>query len=100
MHNNPGLPVGSFSIRPGPIMAATDAIDIKIEGLGGHAARPHNAIDSVLVGAQLITGLQSIVSRIVDPLEFGGDLDLRIPRRQCAQRDPANCRAAAAPRAP
>ena len=50
-------------------MAATDAIDIRIEGLGGHAARPHKCIDSVLVGAQLITALQSIVSRSVDPLE-------------------------------
>jgi len=69
MHNNPGLPVGSFSIRPGPLMAATDAIDIKIEGHGGHASRPHLAIDSVLVGAQLITSLQSIVSRSIDPLE-------------------------------
>jgi hippurate hydrolase len=50
-------------------MAATDSIDIRIEGLGGHAARPHKCIDSVLVGAQLITALQSIVSRNVDPLE-------------------------------
>jgi amidohydrolase len=69
MHNGPGIPIGSFAIRPGPIMAATDAIDIRIEGLGGHAARPHKCIDSVLVGAQLITALQSIVSRTVDPLE-------------------------------
>ena len=69
MHNGPGLPVGSFGIRPGPVMAATDAIDIKIEGLGGHAARPHKCIDSVLVGAQLITALQSIVARTIDPLD-------------------------------
>jgi hippurate hydrolase len=69
MHNGPGLPIGSFAIRPGPIMAATDDIDIRIEGLGGHAARPHLCIDTVLAGAQLITALQSIVSRGVDPLE-------------------------------
>src|SRR6201991_1967589 len=69
MHNGPGIPLGSFAIRSGPIMAATDAIDIRIEGLGSHAARPHKCIDSVLVGAQLITALQSIVSRTVDPLE-------------------------------
>ena len=69
MHNGPGIPVGSFAIRSGPIMAATDAIDIRIEGLGGHAARPNKCIDSVLVGAQLVTALQSIVSRTVDPLE-------------------------------
>ncbi|SHJ66703.1 hippurate hydrolase [Bradyrhizobium lablabi] len=69
MHNGPGIPIGSFAIRSGPIMAATDSIDIKIEGLGGHAARPHKCIDSVLVGAQLITALQSIVARTVDPLD-------------------------------
>jgi hippurate hydrolase len=50
-------------------MDSTDAVNIRIEGLGGHAARPHISIDSVLVGAQLITALQSIVSRSVDPLE-------------------------------
>jgi len=69
MHNGPGIPVGQFAIRSGPIMAATDAIDIKITGLGGHAARPNKCIDSVLVGSQLITALQSIVSRSLDPLE-------------------------------
>jgi hippurate hydrolase len=69
MHNYPGMPVGSFAIRSGPIMAATDSVDIRIEGLGGHAARPHKCIDSVLVGAQLVTALQSIVSRNIDPLE-------------------------------
>src|SRR3954451_571188 len=69
MHNSPGIPIGSFAIRPGPIMAATDAIDIKIEGVGGHAARPHKCIDSVLVGSQLITALQSIVARNVDPID-------------------------------
>jgi hippurate hydrolase len=69
MHNGPGIPIGSFAIRSGPIMAATDSIDIKIEGLGGHAARPHKCIDSVLVGAQLVSALQSIVARSVDPLD-------------------------------
>jgi hippurate hydrolase len=69
MHNGPGIPVGAFALRPGPIMAGGDAVVIKIEGLGGHAARPHKCFDSVLVGAQLITALQSIVSRSVDPLE-------------------------------
>jgi amidohydrolase len=69
MHNGPGIPLGAFAIRPGPIMAGGDAVVINIEGLGGHAARPHKCIDPVLVGAQLITALQSIVSRSVDPLE-------------------------------
>ncbi|XUM20214.1 M20 aminoacylase family protein [Bradyrhizobium oligotrophicum S58] len=69
MHNGPGLPVGAFAIRQGPLMASTDAVDITIEGHGGHAAKPHNCIDSLLVGAQLVTALQQIVSRSVDPLE-------------------------------
>ncbi len=69
MHNSPGMAIGSFATRPGPTMAATDHIKIKIEGVGGHAARPHKSIDTVLAGAQLVTALQSIVSRSVDPLE-------------------------------
>jgi amidohydrolase len=68
MHNYPGLPVGEFAIRPGPIMAAADRLTIAIEGKGGHAARPHLSIDTVLVGAQIINQIQSIVARNVDPL--------------------------------
>jgi hippurate hydrolase len=69
MHNSPGLALGKFAIRPGPYMASMDEIHISIEGLGGHAARPHKCIDPVQAGAQLIIALQSIVSRSVDPLE-------------------------------
>ncbi len=69
MHNYPGLPVGEFAIRPGPIMAAADHLQIEIEGKGGHAARPHLSIDTILVGAQMINQLQSIVSRNIDPLD-------------------------------
>jgi len=69
MHNGPGLPVGAFAIRQGALMASTDAVDITIEGHGGHAAKPHNCIDSLMVGAQLVTALQQIVARNVDPLE-------------------------------
>src|ERR1700757_589257 len=69
MHNGPGIPIGAFAIRPGPIMASTASVDIRIEGYGGHAARPHKCVDSVMVGSQLITALQSIVSRTVDPLD-------------------------------
>src|SRR5437764_9705664 len=69
MHNYPGLPVGQFAIRPGPQMAAADRITIEIEGKGGHAARPHVAIDTVLVGAQIVNQIQSIVARNVDPLQ-------------------------------
>src|SRR3984893_8603008 len=71
MHNYPGLPLGEFAIRPGSMMAAADHIEIAIEGKGGHAARPHLAIDTVLVGAQIVNQLQSIISRNVDPLESG-----------------------------
>ncbi|WP_398481340.1 M20 aminoacylase family protein [Tardiphaga sp.] len=69
MHNNPGAPIGSFSMRTGPIMAAMDRISITIEGVGGHAAYPHKTIDPVLAGSQLIVAFQSIVSRTVSPLD-------------------------------
>jgi hippurate hydrolase len=69
MHNYPGIPLGQFAIRPGPLMASADRIMIEIEGVGGHAARPHFAVDTVLVGAQIINQLQSIVARNVDPLD-------------------------------
>jgi amidohydrolase len=69
MHNYPGLPVGEFAIRPGPLMASADRLTMEIEGHGGHAARPHLTIDSVLVGAQIVNQVQSIVARNVDPLQ-------------------------------
>jgi amidohydrolase len=69
MHNYPGLPVGRFGLRPGPLMAAADRLTIEIVGRGGHAARPHISVDTVLVGAQIINQIQSIVSRNVDPLQ-------------------------------
>src|ERR1700689_1617676 len=69
MHNFPGLPVGEFAIRSGPIMASADHISIELEGKGGHAARPQLSVDTILVGAQIINQLQSVVARNVDPLE-------------------------------
>lgn len=69
MHNYPGMPVGRFGIRSGPMMAAADYVTIDIEGVGGHAARPHLGIDTVLVAAQIINNIQGIVSRNVDPLQ-------------------------------
>ncbi|MFL6971904.1 MAG: M20 aminoacylase family protein [Xanthobacteraceae bacterium] len=69
MHNFPGLAVGEFAIRPGPIMAAADRIGIEITGVGGHAARPHLTVDPVLVGAHIVSQVQSIVSRNVDPAD-------------------------------
>jgi amidohydrolase len=69
MHNMPGIPVGQFAIRPGPMMAAADRFTIHIEGKGGHAARPHDCIDPVVVSAHVITALQTVASRSVDPLD-------------------------------
>lgn len=69
MHNMPGLPLGQFAIRPGAIMAAADRFTLTIEGKGGHAARPHDGVDPVVVSAHLIMALQTISSRNVDPLE-------------------------------
>jgi len=68
MHNYPGLPVGEFALRPGPLLASADRLTIEIEGRGGHAARPHFSIDTILVGAQIVNQIQSIVARNVDPL--------------------------------
>jgi hippurate hydrolase len=71
MHNYPGMPVGRFGIRSGPMMASADFVTIDIEGRGGHAARPQFAIDTVLVGAQIVNNIQSIVSRNIDPVKSG-----------------------------
>ncbi|MTH76415.1 M20 aminoacylase family protein [Paracoccus aestuariivivens] len=71
MHNMPGLPAGSFAIRDGAMMAAADQFDIIVTGRGGHAAKPHETIDTTLVSAQIIVALQSVVSRNVDPLKSG-----------------------------
>ncbi|MCW5722167.1 MAG: amidohydrolase [Devosia sp.] len=69
MHNWPGMPVGQFGIRAGGIMAATDRFYIDITGQGGHAARPQQTIDPIIVAAQMVTALQTIVSRNLDPLD-------------------------------
>jgi len=71
MHNMPGLPVGHFAIRQGPILAATAEFDIEVSGRGGHAAMPHRSIDPVVAASHLVTATQSIVGRNVDPLEAG-----------------------------
>jgi amidohydrolase len=69
MHNWPSLPVGSFMLRKGPLMAAADEITITIEGRGGHAAMPHQGVDPVVAGAQIVLALQTIASRNLDPLD-------------------------------
>ena len=69
MHNMPGIPLGEFAIRPGPIMAATSEFDIKVRGKGAHAAMPHQGIDPIVVASQLVLALQTIASRSVDPIK-------------------------------
>ena len=69
MHNWPGMPVGQFAIRPGPMMASYDVFEIVVEGRGSHGAMPHQSIDPVVVAAQIVLGLQTIVSRNVKPVD-------------------------------
>ena len=68
-HNHPGAPAGTLLFRKGPFMAAGDKALITIEGVGGHAARPHMTVDPVVVGASIVLALQTIVSRNVDPTQ-------------------------------
>ena len=67
MHNAPGLPVGWFGVRKGVVAAAGAFFDIDIQGVGAHGAHPDHGVDPIVVGAQLVTALQSIVSRNLDP---------------------------------
>jgi amidohydrolase len=69
MHNMPGIPVGQFAIRPGAMMAAADQFEITVTGKGGHAAKPHDCIDTTLVAAHIVVAIQSIASRNVDPMK-------------------------------
>lgn len=62
-------PVGVIEYRPGPFMAASDFFSVKLQGCGGHGSQPHKTKDSVVIGAQLVSNLQQIVSRRVDPLD-------------------------------
>ena len=94
LHNRPGVPIGHFGIRKGAQLAASDFLEIRVEGLGGHAARPHHAADPVLCGAHIVTALQSIVARNIDPLDSAvvsltvfkaGDANNVIPQRALLQ---------------
>ncbi|QGX97970.1 amidohydrolase [Roseovarius faecimaris] len=69
MHNWPGMPVGQFAIRPGPFFAASDWFDIEIVGKGGHAAKPQETVDPIVMASQLISAFQTIASRNADPVE-------------------------------
>ncbi|WP_050475836.1 M20 aminoacylase family protein [Herbaspirillum rhizosphaerae] len=67
MHNWPGMPVGSFGVRPGAIMASSNAFQVKVKGKGSHAAQPHKSIDPVIVAAQIALSWQTIVARNTNP---------------------------------
>ena len=69
MHNVPGIPVGEFAVRPGPIMASFDIFEITLTGTGTHAAMPHLGRDAMVAAAQLVTALQTIRSRTVSPFD-------------------------------
>jgi amidohydrolase len=69
LHNWPGLPAGSIGVTEGPVMAGADRFEITLTGRGGHAAMPHQAVDTIVAGSALVQALQSLVSRNTDPLE-------------------------------
>ncbi len=71
IHNWPGLATGKIATRPGPLMAALETFEIEITGKGCHAAMPHLGVDPIAVGAQLVSALQTVVARGLDPLESG-----------------------------
>lgn len=68
MHNMPGIPAGAFALKSGAMLASSTRIEIEIEGAGGHAAKPHLCIDPISVATEIVTALQLVVSRNVDPL--------------------------------
>ena len=69
VHNWPQLPKGTVAMRPGPLMASADVFYITVKGKGGHAAMPHKTIDPIVIGAQIVTALQTLVSRTAHPAE-------------------------------
>ena len=69
LHNWPGIPVGEMAVMPGPVMAGSCAFEITIRGHGCHAAMPHQGVDSIVAGAQLVQALQTVVSRTLHPCE-------------------------------
>jgi amidohydrolase len=71
VHNWPGLAVGQFAVRPGPIFASTSEFKVLVRGKGSHAAMPHNGIDPVPVACQIVQGFQTIISRNKRPIDTG-----------------------------
>lgn len=67
LHNQPGKPARSFHFHSGPFMSASDRVTVTVKGVGGHAARPHQCIDPIVVASSLVMALQTVVARNVDP---------------------------------
>ena len=70
IHNHPGKPVRSFLFRSGPFLSASDRVTITVKGVGGHAARPHHAIDPIVAASGIVMALQTVVARNVDPTKI------------------------------
>lgn len=71
IHNSPGLEIGKFALRPGPILASVDEFTIQLQGHGGHAAKPQETVDTTVLMAHLICALQTVVARNMDPVLQG-----------------------------
>jgi hippurate hydrolase len=71
MHNWPELPPGEFGVMTGPVMASADYFEITVRGRGGHAAMPHQTVDPMVVAAQMVLAVQTLVSRNLSPIEAG-----------------------------
>ncbi|HRO35544.1 M20 aminoacylase family protein [Thauera sp.] len=71
MHNWPGMEAGTFAIHSGPVMASADRFDIRFTGVGAHAAMPHLGVDPVVAGAAFVQAAQTLVSRVLDPIDAG-----------------------------
>ena len=69
LHNWPELPIGHFGVSTGPMMAAVDEFDIIVKGKGGHAAIPDLGVDPVIIAAQIINAVQTIISRVTSPID-------------------------------
>jgi hippurate hydrolase len=69
IHNMPGFPVGHFAFRKGPAMASSNRFDIIVRGTGGHAAQPHKAVDTIVIAAELVGALQTLISRHKNPID-------------------------------
>jgi hippurate hydrolase len=94
LHNFPGIEAGKLAFRVGPLMASIDAVTVHIDGVGGHGALPHKAVDPIVVAASIVMALQTVVARNVDPLKaavvtvgsiHGGDAMNVIPSRVTMQ---------------